>query len=104
MTQKGVVHERRQPEANHLANRAGSPNGRGYLRLRFKSKQYLAHRIAWLFMTGHDPGSQVVDHIDQQTEQPAKLNVPLAKIRCVQPGPFGLETAQSTNHRFQLEV
>ena len=44
---------------------AGSTNGKGYLRLRFKGKQYVVHRVAWLFMTGHDPGSQEVDHIDQ---------------------------------------
>jgi hypothetical protein len=42
---------------------AGSINGSGYIRIRLKSKQYLAHRLAWLVMTGEFPPDQV-DHIN----------------------------------------
>lgn len=42
---------------------AGSVNGCGYLRIRLKTKQYLAHRLAWLIMTGEFPPEQI-DHIN----------------------------------------
>ncbi|WP_447775200.1 HNH endonuclease signature motif containing protein [Pseudomonas chlororaphis] len=42
---------------------AGSVNGNGYLRIRVKSKQYLAHRLAWLIVTGEFPADQI-DHIN----------------------------------------
>lgn len=42
---------------------AGSVNGAGYLRIRVKTKQYLAHRLAWLLMTGSFPPEQI-DHIN----------------------------------------
>jgi hypothetical protein len=38
-----------------------------YILLRFQKKQYLAHRIAWLFTTGEDPGALFVDHINGNT-------------------------------------
>jgi len=42
---------------------AGTVNGRGYLRIRLTAKQYLAHRLAWLIMTGEFPPEQI-DHIN----------------------------------------
>lgn len=42
---------------------AGSVNGRGYLRIRLKTKQYLAHRLAWLIMEDEFPPEQI-DHIN----------------------------------------
>lgn len=42
---------------------AGTVNGAGYLKIRLKSKQYLAHRLAWLIMTGEFPPDQI-DHIN----------------------------------------
>ena len=34
-----------------------------YIRIRFKNKYYLAHRLAWFYMTGKFP-SGVIDHIN----------------------------------------
>jgi hypothetical protein len=31
---------------------AGTPNGKGYLRIMIRVKSYLAHRLAFLFVTG----------------------------------------------------
>ena len=41
-----------------------SPGNNKYIALRFQRKHYLAHRIAWLFATGEDPGALFVDHIN----------------------------------------
>jgi hypothetical protein len=41
----------------------GSKNSAGYPRINFGGKSYLAHRLAWLFVTGGWPEA-VIDHID----------------------------------------
>ena len=43
---------------------AGSPNGDGYLRIAVLSRDYLAHRLAWLYMNGEWPKEQL-DHINR---------------------------------------
>ena len=40
------------------------PGNHKYIALQFQGKHYLAHRIAWLFATGEDPGASFVDHIN----------------------------------------
>jgi hypothetical protein len=42
---------------------AGSPNGRGYLKVDVKGRHYKAHRIAWLMMTTRWPVDQL-DHVN----------------------------------------
>lgn len=42
---------------------AGSLMKIGYLRISFKNKSYLAHRLAWLYMTGKLPKNEI-DHIN----------------------------------------
>lgn len=41
----------------------GSISNRGYLRLNIAKRLYMAHRIAWLYMTGQFPSIEI-DHID----------------------------------------
>jgi hypothetical protein len=45
--------------------KAGYPDARGYVRICIKNKKYLAHRLAWVYMTGEDPGNLEVDHINR---------------------------------------
>lgn len=45
----------------------GSDNGRGYLRCSIHRKQYMLHRLAWLYVTGAWP-ENVIDHIDGDTK------------------------------------
>lgn len=40
---------------------AGNPYSNGYLRLQIDGQEYLCHRLAWLYMTGEFPESEL-DH------------------------------------------
>lgn len=42
---------------------AGNTNSRGYIRIMINSKQYLAHRLAWLYVNGEMPNQ--IDHINR---------------------------------------
>ena len=42
---------------------ANCHNNNGYIRFKVSSKDYTAHRLAWLYMTGHFPNAQI-DHIN----------------------------------------
>ena len=44
-----------------IGDRAGGHNADGYVLVRVDGKQYLAHRLAWLYMTGKWPVDQI-DH------------------------------------------
>ncbi len=36
----------------------------GYIRIHFDGIKYKAHRLAWMYITGEDPGELVIDHIN----------------------------------------
>jgi HNH endonuclease/AP2 domain len=42
---------------------AGTKSGRGYVEIKIDGKSYLAHRLAWLYMTGGLPTHEI-DHIN----------------------------------------
>jgi hypothetical protein len=44
--------------------KAGSKRGPGYIRIEFRDRQMQAHRLAWLFHYGEDPGKKQIDHIN----------------------------------------
>lgn len=56
----------------------GTTTPKGYLRISFKRKLYLAHRLFWFLQTGHDPGALEVDHIDRNTSNNKFCNLRLA--------------------------
>ena len=42
---------------------AGTPDGNGYISIRIDQHRFKAHRLAWCWMMGSDPASDI-DHID----------------------------------------
>ena len=47
----------------HIGDIAGSLHHTGYIVIQINKKLYLAHRLAWLYMTGNFPVN-TIDHID----------------------------------------
>ena len=47
----------------HIGKRVGSYDKDGYVQIKLKRKLYRAHRLAWLYVHGKFPDSQL-DHID----------------------------------------
>lgn len=60
---------------------AGYVGSDGYVSIRIDSKLYAAHRLAWMWMTGDDPGGLTVDHIDRNRQNNAFENLRLATGR-----------------------
>ncbi len=50
--------------SRNAGNHAGSVSTLGYVRIRLFGKAWLAHRLAWLYMTGEWPPGEV-DHVDR---------------------------------------
>lgn len=71
---------------------AGSHNAYGYRRIKIAQRTYLAHRLAWAFLTGGWPSAEI-DHVNgkrddnravnlrEATRQPNCQNVPGAGVR-----------------------
>lgn len=49
--------------SKRLGRAVGSDDGKGYIRLCLKGRTVLAHRLAWLLMTGEWP-TNLIDHIN----------------------------------------
>lgn len=74
-----VNYDKHRGVAHECAVREIVPNTpQGYACVRFKNKLYRCHRIIWVLVTGIDPGSMEIDHIDRNTQNNAWHNLRLA--------------------------
>ena len=53
----------KSPRGDRVGKVAGATDSHGHIQIKIKGKLYLAHRLAWLYMTGSFPDHQI-DHID----------------------------------------
>ena len=59
-------------------SRAGAIRKDGYITIGYKNTRcFLAHRLAWVFISGNDPGDLLVDHIDRVTSNNSASNLRL---------------------------
>lgn len=59
----GFVWKARTAKCINIGDAAGSTSSNGYTRIFIDGKEWLAHRLAWLYVTGEQPPA-CIDHID----------------------------------------
>lgn len=57
---------------------AGSSNDKGYIEINIDGRRYKAHRLAWFYVYGEDPGRSEIDHQDLNKGNNAIGNLRLA--------------------------
>lgn len=57
-----------------VGDEAGTVNGAGYVKLSVDGKQYLAHRVIWLWLYGYLPENNV-DHVNRVTTDNRECNL-----------------------------
>jgi hypothetical protein len=67
------------PRGGHAraGSKAGSTDNKGYVRLRLKGHQMLAHRVAWLLTHAELASDRVIDHINNDPSDNRLINLRL---------------------------
>ncbi len=57
---------------------AGGYTSSGHIQIRIDGTKYFAHRLAWLYITGKDPGELEIDHENRKRDDNRACNIRLA--------------------------
>lgn len=57
----------------------------GHMRIRVDGNLYLAHRLAWMYIYGQDPGEMTIDHKNRNAADNRISNLRLANLLTNQP-------------------
>jgi hypothetical protein len=87
----------RNPRTAPFDSRAGSPNRKGYILIRIDGIRRLAHRLAFLYMTG-GASPEFVDHINRVKDDNSWGNLRPATSRDNQ-GNVGVRSDNTSGHR-----
>lgn len=74
------LHATKEWNDTHEGMPAGDINEDGYLTIQINNRVYLAHRMAFVIMTGRQPTGKIVDHIDRVRTNNKWSNLRLATI------------------------
>lgn len=61
----GFLHWNKRRCGTVFGKKAGSPDKKGYLKIKINDRLYLAHRVIWALHHGTDPLEHEVDHKDR---------------------------------------
>lgn len=91
-------------------NVAGHHAKNGYIRIHVNGKKYLAHRLAWLYMTGEFPPNEL-DHIDHNKTNNSWRNLRLAtrsqnmwNLSKTQPNRNGFRGIKKNGSKYQVRI
>jgi hypothetical protein len=68
----------RLTNVSRVGSIAGCTNPKGYVNISLDGKTISAARLAWLYVTGEDPGSMEIDHINRVRSDNRFINLRLA--------------------------
>jgi hypothetical protein len=68
----------RNAKQGRSRNKPAGTNDNGYRKVRLSGAPYLVHRLVWCWVTGNDPGTHDIDHIDRSRSNNRWWNLRLA--------------------------
>ena len=101
----------KKPSSNRLKQGDKAGTKQDYIRIQIDGKIYQAQRLAWMYMTGEDPGKYEIDHRDENkynnafsnlrkaTSSTNKMNVKTPKINST-----GFKGVQKMRNKYAAHI